>query len=72
MQVKLVTTVETIIDLDPEANPSLEEARGEILGRLSSNEEGSITEEIESAHHEAVVFDQVIAQCVTHSLVPVE
>ena len=67
MQFKLITVIETIIDAS-EHNPSYEEAKGEILGRLTTfAEDDDVTEGIKSAHNEAVVFDTVHAQSVTHS-----
>lgn len=68
MQVKLITTVETIIDIDPENSTSYEEAKAEILGHLSgTDEDEAFTEDTKNAHHDAVQFDHVRTQSVTHS-----
>lgn len=67
MQVRLITTVETIIDVDPENTVNFETAKAEIYGRLGECDEEDISESIKSAHAEAVVFDNIRAQSVTHS-----
>lgn len=73
MQVKLITTVESIIDIDPENGTSYEEAKAEILGRLSGiDEDDTFTEDTKSAHHDSVQFDKIRAQSVTHSFTKVE
>lgn len=67
MQVRLITVVETLIDVSKH-NPTYEEAKGEILGSLTGiAEDEAVTEEIKDAHHAAVRFDTVISQNVTHS-----
>jgi hypothetical protein len=63
MQVRLTTTVETIIDIDPENNPTFEETRREIYGRLAESEEA----EAYTDGSNAVVFDSVRMQTTTHS-----
>lgn len=67
MQVRLTTTISTIIDIYPENKASFEEARQEIFGRLNEFDQDDIAEDIKSAHAEATVFDHVRAQSVTHS-----
>jgi hypothetical protein len=68
MQVRLTTTVETIIDIDPNNNPTFEEARREISGRLAESEEAeAYTDGIQSCQSNAVVFDNVRTQTTSHS-----
>jgi hypothetical protein len=65
MQVRLTTTIETIIDIDPENSPSYEEAKGEIFGRFNDQSDSEDTcEDIKAAHSNAVVYDQVRTQSV--------
>lgn len=69
MQVRLTTTVTTIIDLE-ESGASFEEARREIFHRFNEEtdlDDSECTDEIKSAHAKAVVFDTVRLQSVEHS-----
>ncbi|MBO6279374.1 MAG: hypothetical protein J6N20_18440 [Pseudomonas sp.] len=68
MQVKLITIIETIIDIDPENTCNFETAKGEIyINHLLENEElDNVADDVKSAHSDAVVFDTVRAQSVTH------
>lgn len=72
MQVKLVTTIETIIDCDPEHQATFEETKREIFGRFLESFEEDQCESITSSHQSAVIFDKVIAHATTHSFVKVE
>lgn len=77
MQVRLITTIETIIDVDPKNDATLEEARREILGRLheaidQDSEQEQYVEAVQCLHTGCVVFDQVRTQTVTHSFSKVE
>lgn len=69
MQVKLITTVETIIDIDPENTEDFETAKREIFGNFNDqcDEEDDACGDIKSAHSAAVVFDTIRAQSVTTS-----
>lgn len=68
MQVRLITTVETIIEIDPESTDDFETAKREIFNRLKKcAEEEDVAEEVKSAHSDSVVFDSICTQSVTHS-----
>jgi hypothetical protein len=73
MQVKLTTVVETIIDVDPENTEEFDTAKAEIFVNsfISKHDEDSL-EDIKAEHSEAVVFDHVRCQTVTHSFTKVE
>jgi hypothetical protein len=67
MQVRLTTTVSTIIDLS-EHGANIKEARREIFTRFNENiAEEDPTEDLKAAHSSAVVFDQIVGTEVTHS-----
>lgn len=70
MQVRLITTVETIIDTE-DHNPSFEEAKREIFGRLQEavaqdTEQEQYVEAVQCLHTSCVVFDTVRTQNVSH------
>jgi hypothetical protein len=69
MQVRLTTIVETIIDIDPENTENFSTAKGEIYvnNYLENEELDNIADDIKSAHQDAVIYDTVRAQSVTHS-----
>lgn len=69
MQVRLITTVETTIEINPENTVNFETAKGEIfVNNLLENEElDNIADDIKSAHQDAVVYDSVRAHSVSHS-----
>jgi hypothetical protein len=68
MQVKLTTTVETVIDIDvenPEWENNFEQAKREIFGRFNDQSDSEDTcEGIKAAHSNAVVYDHVRTQSV--------
>jgi prefoldin subunit 5 len=66
MQVRLTTTIETIIDLGP--GVTVEEARKEIFERYNEDEElEELIENVQARHSNAVVYDEIRATSVTHS-----
>lgn len=67
MQVKLITTVETIIDISRERYIDLDDSKREILGGFLESASDEITKEIKDAHQSAIFFDSVRTQIVTHS-----
>ena len=69
MQVRLITTVETIIDIDQENTDKFEAAKAEIFDNTFHEfpDFDEITEEVKSAHIAAVVYDKVRSQSVTHT-----
>lgn len=68
MQVKLITTIETIIDCDPEHRATYKQTKDEIFGRfIGYTEDDDLAEDIKGQHSAAAVFDTVRAQSVTHS-----
>lgn len=72
MQVKLVTTIETIIEVDPENTQDFETAKCEIFNNFLENFEEEHVEDVTSAHQSAVIFDKVIAHSVEHAFKKVE
>lgn len=67
MQVKLITTIESIVDIDPENSEVFETVKREIYGRFLEDSHDDIAEEVLSAHQSSVIFDTVRTQTVTHS-----
>lgn len=67
MQVKLITTIETIIDISRERYVTLDDSKREILGGFLENACDEIAAEIKDAHQSAVFYDSVRTQIVTHS-----
>lgn len=72
MQVKLVTTIETIIEVDPENTEDFETAKSEIFNNFNESFEDEHVEDVTSAHQSAVIFDKVIGHEVHHSFQKVE
>ena len=67
MQVKLITTVETVIEVDREFKGSFEDTQQEIFNNFLATTEDTDTDDIKDAQHCAAVLDTVINQTVTHS-----
>lgn len=66
MQVRLITTISTVIELTSGAG--LEEAKKEIFGNYQNfTEDDDLAEDIKYQQSSAVVHDTVIANEVTHS-----
>lgn len=73
MQVKLITTIVSIIELGPDN--SFEKAHEELFGRyLEDIESDDITQEVLERHSEAVASteDEILATEVTHGFVEVK
>lgn len=69
MQVRLTTTVETIIDIDPENTESFDTARREIFDRYNEalaqdDKQSQYIQAVQAIHSNCVVFDTVRAQTV--------
>ena len=72
MQVKLITIIETVIEIDPENDPTFEEAKREIFGSLQEaierdGNQDQYVEAVQCLHTGAVVYDKVLTATVTHS-----
>lgn len=69
MQVRLITTVETIIDIDPENTDNFQTAKSEIFDNNFQELEDldDAADDIKSAHQSAVHFDHIRTQTVSHS-----
>ena len=67
MQVKLITTIETIIEINPENTDDFEIAKREIFHNYIETQEDTVADDLKDAHQSAVIYDTVIAQSVTHS-----
>jgi hypothetical protein len=72
MQVRLTTTISTIIDIDPENTTAFETAKREIFGTYTdaldtdANQEQSI-EAVQALQSGSVVYDRIVGTEVTHS-----
>ena len=70
MQVKLSTTITTIIDI---GNTPIEEARREIFNRYNEKiEEDLAVDDIQAAQSDSVVFDTIVGTEVSHEFGGVE
>lgn len=70
MQVKLSTTITTIIDI---GNTPIEEARREIFLRYNEKVEEELSvEDIQAAQADSVVFDTVVGTEVSHEFGSIE
>lgn len=72
MQVRLTTTISTIIEVDPENTESFETARGEIFGNYGNAldqdaEQDQFIEAVQQLQADAAHLDKVVATEVTHS-----
>lgn len=77
MKVRLITTIETVIDIDPGNTTELRTARAEIFGRLEEaveqdGKQDQCVEAVKSLHSGCVVYDQIRSQSVWHAFIKVE
>jgi hypothetical protein len=72
MQVRLTTTISTIIDIDPENTTEFATAKAEIFGTYNTNlgidarQEQSI-EAVQALQSGSVIYDRIVGTEVTHS-----
>ena len=77
MQVKLVTTIETFIEVDPENTQDFETAKRKIFGSLQESierdeKQDQFIEAVKRLHYGAVTCDEVTGYEVRHSFKKVE